>query len=711
MSRIDALLGAMSLEEKIGQLTMVSADLTPLGPVLGPAALSEIASGRAGSVLSVWGERAHEAQRVAAEDSRLGIPLLVGFDVLHGHRTIFPIPLAETAAFDPALWEATAREAAIEAASEGVDLTFAPMLDVSRDPRWGRIAESPGEDPWLCAQMAAAKVRGYQGSSATLASDRVAATAKHLAAYGASIAGRDYAAVDISERSLHEVYLAPFKTAVEAGVAAIMPAFVSLAGVPMTSNRSLLRGWVRERWGFEGVIVSDYLAVAELVTHGVAEDLAQAAALALRAGVDIDMVGGAYIKGLPLALERGLVDIAMIDEAVRRVLALKERLGLFQKPRPRSSLQQADATAAAKRRELARDAARRSIVLLKNDAALLPLPAAVRNIALIGPLTDAPAQMLGPWAGAGTAKGTVTILQGLRSALPQCDIRFAPGVEIEGGDLQSIAAARSICRGADAIILCLGEAADMAGEAASRAQPALPGHQRELAEAILALGKPVVVVLTSGRPLMVTALIERASAVVATWFLGSEAGNAIADVLTGRCNPCGRLPVTWPLDVGQVPIFFGAGSTGRPPDPNTRYTSKYIDLPVEPLFAFGHGLSYTRFSHANLRLRGYELSAGDELIAEVDVSNDGDREGEETVFLFTRDLVASVARPLLELKAMAKVHLAPAERRTVTLSVPVDALSYPGAGLSPVLEPGELEVQVGPSAARETSLKTSFRIR
>jgi beta-glucosidase len=711
MSRIDALLARMTLEEKIGQLSMVSADLTPLGPCLGPTALSDIAAGRAGSVLSLWGERTQEARRLAAEDSRLGIPLLVGFDVLHGHRTIFPIPLAETAAFDPALWEATAREAAIEAASEGVDLTFAPMLDVSRDPRWGRIAESPGEDPWLCAQVAAAKVRGFQGMGSAFAHDRLAATAKHLAAYGASIAGRDYAAVDISERSLHEVYLAPFKTAVDAGVAAIMPAFVSVAGVPMTSNRRLLRDLVRGQWGFDGVIVSDYLAVAELVTHGVAADMAEAAALALSAGVDIDMVGGAYITGLPLALERGLVEMPWIDAAVRRVLALKERLGLFEKPRARGAMQQSDAGSAAERRELARDAARRSIVLLKNDGALLPLPASIRRIALIGPLADAPVHMLGPWAGAGAAKNTVTILEGLRSTLPECEVRCAPGVEIDGKEVQGITEVRSICRRADVVILCVGEAADMAGEAASRARPGLPGRQQELADAVLALGKPVVVLLSSGRPLMVTPLVERASAVVATWFLGSEAGNAIADVLTGRSNPCGRLPVTWPLDTGQVPIFFGAGSTGRPPDAQTRYSSKYIDLPVEPLFAFGHGLSYTRFSHANLRLRAYDIAPGDQLVAEVEVSNDGERDGEETVFLFTHDVVASVARPLLELKAMAKVRLARGERGTVTLSVPVDALSYLDARMTKVLEPGELEVYVGPSASQGALLKTTVRVR
>ncbi|HZP85662.1 MAG TPA: glycoside hydrolase family 3 N-terminal domain-containing protein [Burkholderiales bacterium] len=711
MSRIDRLLAAMTLEEKIGQLTMVSAGLTPLGPCLPHDARSEIALGRAGSVLNLWGvERTDDAQRLAKE-SRLGIPLLISFDVLHGHRTIYPIPLAETATFDPLLWEATAHAAAREAAAEGVDITYAPMLDVSRDPRWGRIAESPGEDPWLCSQVAAAKVRGYQGAPSAFADDRVAATAKHLAGYGASVAGRDYAAIDISERSLHEVYLAPFKAAVAAGVAVIMPAFVSLAGAPMTSNRHLLRHIVREAWGFDGLIISDYQAVAELVTQGVAADMAEAAALALAAGVDIDMVGGAYARGLALALERGLVRSEWIDEAVRRVLALKERLGLFDALRPRHRAADAEPAPTPASRALARDAARRSIVLLKNANSVLPLSATGRRIALIGPLADARLDMLGPWSGAGAAKNAVSILEGLRTALAGSDIGYAKGADIATSDFDDLQAAESAARNADVIVLCVGESAQMSGEAASRARPALPGPQQELAEAMLALGKPLIMVLSSGRPLLVSGLIERADAVLATWFLGCEAGNAIADVLTGRWNPSGRLPVTWPLELGQVPIFFSEGPTGRPPDANNRYSSKYIDLPVEPLFAFGHGLSYTRFIHRNLRLRSHDLAAGDDLVATIDVCNDGDREGEETVFLFTHDVVASVARPLRELKAYAKVQLAAGKSATVTLSVPVAALSFLDASFTPVLEPGEFEVYVGPNASPRALLKSTFRVR
>lgn len=708
MGRIDTLLAAMTLEEKIGQLTMVAALPTPAGPELPAEARNAIAAGRAGSLLNLWGaQRTGEARRLTKQ-SRLGIPLLVTYDVLHGQRTVFPIPLAETAAFDPRLWEATARLAAAEAAADGVDLTYAPMLDVARDPRWGRIAESAGEDPWLCGQVAVAKVRGYQGASGSFAADRVAATAKHLAGYGAAVAGRDYAAIDVSERTLHEVYLAPFKAAVAAGVAAIMPAFVSLAGVPMTAHRHLLRDVVRGEWGFDGVLISDFQAVAELVTQGVAADLVEAAALALAAGVDIDMVGGAYAQGLPQALERGLVRSEWIDQAVRRVLVLKERLGLFDEARVPRSAACAPSSAA---RDLARAAARRAIVLLKNANDVLPLAATRRRIAVIGPLADAPRDMLGPWAGAGVADDAVSILDGLRAALPAAEIRYARGVDVADTSVDDIDAARTAARAADAIVLCVGESADMSGEAASRARLGLPGRQQALADALLALGKPVIVLLSCGRPLLVADLIERADAVLATWLLGSEAGNAIADVLTGRCDPSGRLPITWPLELGQVPIYFAQGATGRPADPDNRYSSKYIDLPVEPLFDFGYGLSYTRFSHRSLRLAAHELSADDELVATIDVRNDGDREGEETVFLFTHDVVASVARPVRELKAYAKVRLAPGETKSVTLTIPLSELRFLDAHWKPVLEAGEFDVYVGPNASARALLKGRVRVR
>jgi beta-glucosidase len=707
-TRIDALLAAMTLEEKIGQMTLVSAGQAITGPGGPVDYLDAIRAGAVGTVSNLWGqEPTREVQRIALEETRLGIPLLLVMDVIHGHRTVFPLPLAEVGAFDPDLWERTARVAAAEAAADGLAMTYAPMLDVARDPRWGRIAESPGEDPWLAARFAEAKVRGFQGTDLA-AADSLAATAKHLAAYGAVTAGRDYAAVDVSERSLHEVYLPPFRAAVAAGVATIMPAFHSLAGVPMSANAAVLRDLVRGRWGFEGVMVSDYGAIAELMLHGVAADLAEAAALALRAGIDIDLMGDAYARGLPGALERGGVTIADIDAAVRRILALKAALGLFDDPYRRGhGLTPAQLGA---HRTLAREVAQRAIVLLTNRGGVLPLAPDGGRIAVIGPLADARDDMLGPWAAGGRPEEVVTLLEGLRAAFPAREVAYARGVETDGDETGGIPAALDLARAAEVVVLCLGEARAMSGEAASRARPDLPGRQAELARAVLDLGKPVVVTLSSGRPLMAPWLFERADAVLATWFLGSEAGHAVGDVLCGRHNPSARLPVSWPVDVGQIPIFYAQQPTGRPADPAEHYTSKYLDLPVDPLFAFGHGLSYTRFAYGDLRADPEELRPGGTLAVEVEITNEGDLAGEETVFLFVRDPVASIARPLLELKGVARIALEPGARGTVRFTLSADDLTFLGPDLVPRLEPGEVEIHVGPNAAAGSLLKTTVRV-
>ncbi|HET6376876.1 MAG TPA: glycoside hydrolase family 3 N-terminal domain-containing protein [Methylocella sp.] len=711
MTSIDELLSDMTIEEKIGQLTMAAAARAVTGPVLAKNVTEGIEAGRIGSLLNIWGAAEVQAvQKIAVEKSRLGIPLLIGNDVLHGHTTIFPIPLAEAAIFDPSLWERSARAAAAEAAADGVDMTFAPMLDVARDPRWGRIAESPGEDPYVAAQFATAKVRGFQGAGCAgglAAADSVAATAKHFCAYGAALAGRDYASADVPESVLHEIYIPPFAAAIRAGCAAIMPAFNDVAGIPMTVHAALLRGWLREKIGFDGVMISDYNAIAELLRHGVADDLTSAAAAALRAGVDIDMMSGAYSEGLPKALSKGLVTLDMVDEAVRRVLTLKERLGLFAEPFKRCAAAKASA-APREGRKLARELARRAIVLLTNDGTL-PLAADLRRLALAGPLADAPAEMLGPWAMAGRVEDAVSFREGLSAALPETQIAFAPGVEISGSDTSAIPGALELCRSADVIVLCLGEAAHMSGEAASRACPGLPGAQGALAEAVLSLGKPVAVLLSSGRPLTVLPLIERANAVLATWFLGAEAGHAAADVLTGRFNPTGRLPVTWPRDVGQVPIFFASRPTGRPADPNNPYSSKYLDMPVDPLFHFGHGLSFCRFKLSNLRASKEVFWPGEELAVEASVYNEGPAAGEETVFLFVRDLVASVARPLLELKGIAKIALLPGESGTVRFKLGASAFSFPGPHFEPVLEPGDFQISVGQSADPRRLLSIKVR--
>jgi len=694
MVRIERILAAMTIDEKIGQLNMVAGSGAVTGPGRRGGLEEGIRNGRIGNVLNVWGSaEVHALQRLAVEQSRLGIPLLVGLDVVHGHRTIFPVPLAEAALFDPATWESTARVAAAEAAADGVTLTFAPMVDVARDPRWGRIVESPGEDPWVAAEFAAAKIRGFQGS-ALRATSSLAATAKHLCGYGAVGAGREYASVDVSERTLHEVHLPAFAAAVAAGAAAIMPAFIDVAAVPMTANAPLLQGWLRGRRAFEGVVISDYNAIAELCNQGVAGNTVAAATLALKAGVDIDMASEAYTQGLPQALQRGLISTSQLDESVSRVLRLKERLGLFDDPYRQGALRSESGPA----RELAREVARRAIVLLTHRARVLPIGQTVGHLAVIGPLAAAGGEMLGPWPAAGRPAETVSLLEGLKTALPRCRIDSVPGVDTCHDDLRGVPDAIERCRAAELVILCLGEDASMSGEAGSRADLGLPGCQRALAEAVLAVGKPVIVVLTSGRPLTVPWLFERADAVLASWFLGSEAGNAIADVLTGKFNPTGRLPVTWPRHGGQVPIFFGQRPSGRPFKAGARLSSTYLDIPPTPQFPFGHGLSYSSFTLRDLRCTPRVVTGGETIGVSVSVQNDGALAGEATLFLFVHDPVASISRPVLELEGVRRIALAPGATGILSWQLPVSALTFLGADLDPVLEPGEFEIHVGESA-------------
>jgi beta-glucosidase len=703
----------MTLTEKLGQLTMTACGQAVTGPTIAGDSSEAIKSGAIGNLLNLVGaENVHAMQRLAVEESRLGIPLLIGYDVIHGQRILFPIPLGEASTFDPMYWNLSAREAAKEAAADGVAMTFAPMLDVARDPRWGRIAESPGEDPLVGARMAEAKVQGFQGAD-LLHMEALAACAKHYCAYGCVTAGRDYAPVDISERTLHEVHMVPFAAAVSAGVAAIMPAFTDLNGIPMTSHKELLRDWLRGRFGFDGVVISDYNAIAELIRHGIAADLPEAAALALKAGVDIDMMADAYRHGLPVALKRGTISVAEIDESVRRVLVLKERLGLFDDPYGRGK-QRESSTTISERRRLAREIASHSIVMLKNDNDVLPISAEACRLAVIGPLADASAEMRGVWWGAALPEGQVTVLEGLRMALPQAKILHAGGVEIESADFSGIAGGVDHCAVADAVILCLGEAAVMSGEASSRAHLGLPGIQRRLAEAVFdraqRAGVPVIVILFSGRPLVIPWLIERADAVLAAWFLGSEAGNAIADVLTGRVSPSGRTPVSWPRAAGQVPIFFSERPSGRPFDRNDRFTSKYLDVANDPLFPFGFGLTYGRFELSNLRLSAGTIGIGDTLTIQVNLINRGSREAQETVFLFAHDKVASVSRPKLELKGFGKIALSPGETGTVSFSLAATELRFLGLDLELVFEPGEVEILVGPCADRSQLLAATIQL-
>jgi beta-glucosidase len=701
---IDRLVTAMTLEEKLGQLNMIDA-----GPADRVELERDIKAGRVGSLLNTYGAEDINAFQKLALESRLRIPLVIGYDVLHGHRTIFPLPVAEAGAFDPDLWERTARAAARETVRDGITLTFAPMLDVCREPRWGRIAEGPGEDPLVGSRYAEAKVRGFQGSDLSLG-ESVAATAKHFVAYGAVAAGRDYGSADISDRQLEEVYLPPFEAAVKAGVAAIMPSFNDVNGIPMTAHGTLLSEVARQRWGFDGVMVSDYTAVLELIAHGIAGDLAEAAAVAINAGLDIDMQSLAFLKGLPEALERGLVAMPTIDRAVRRVLLLKQRLGLFEDPHRRLAAAPLSERELAGLAELAREASRKSVVVLKNENTVLPLGRNIKKIAVVGPLGDDPMQMFGCWFAA-AGYDSVTIVQGLRAARPDAEVRHVAGTHLYEPGEDGIAEAVDAARDADVIVLAVGETKEMTGEAQGRGRIDLPGSQRALAEAVLALGKPTVALLCAGRPLTVPWLFERADAALATWFLGSEAGHGIADVLTGAWNPSARLCVTWPYDPGQIPIFYAHRPTGRPANPEIFFCNRHVDLPIEPQFPFGHGLSYTSFAVTALHATPQQVSGRETVTVAVEVANLGDIAGEETVFLFVRDPVATVARPVLELKAFAKARLAPGARQTVTFVLRTEDLAFLDRDLKPRVEPGAFDILVGPSADRTRLTSTTIRYK
>jgi len=692
MGRIEQLIGEMRLSEKLGQLTMTAAPYAITGPYVAGDLTEGIRSGAVGNLLNLYGpDVVAKTQRLALEETRLGIPLLIGLDVIHGHRIQFPVPLGETSAFDRDLWRRTAQEAAREAMADGVAMTFAPMCDVCRDPRWGRIVEGPGEDAFAGAALARAKVSGFQEVG-------LAACAKHFVGYGAVLAGREYASTDMSVRSLHEVHLPAFAAAIEDGVMSIMPAFTDLGGVPMTAHRELITGWLRQERGFEGVVISDYHAIAELMRHGVAADLAEAAALALNAGVDIDMMSDAYNTALPIALDRGLVSIKQIDTAVRRVLKLKEKLGLFETPyRGQRAEQDAEIT---RRRALAREAAAKSVVLLKNERDVLPL-SNVRRLAVIGPLADAAAEMRGPWAAASKEEGHVSLLAGIKAALPGIEIRHSPGTAITNDDQSGIAAAVALCDGVDAILLCLGESAAMSGEAASRAHLGLPGVQDALWEAVFARANaPVITILFSGRPLVVPKLAGKSSALLAAWFPGSEAGHGLADLLIGKTSPSAKTPVSWPGAVGQIPVFHGERNGGRPYNPGDHYTSHYMDVPNAPLFGFGHGLSYGRFVYSDLSLSSSTLTENGTLIVGVTVRNEGKRAAEETVFLFIHDQISSVTRPLLELKGFEKIALEPGARGIVKYSLPGAVFRFLGPEMKPIFEAGQVEIMAGPASDR-----------
>ena len=697
---VDSLLALMTLTEKLGQLNQLSGAGAPTGPGSRAVRLEQIKRGEIGSFLNVTGADTTRAlQRIALEESRLKIPLLFAHDVIHGFRTIFPVPLAEASSWDPAAAERSARIAAVEASAHGVAWTFAPMVDIARDPRWGRIVEGSGEDPYLGAVFASARVRGFQGTNLR-AADAIAATAKHFAAYGAAEGGRDYNIADISDRTLRDVYLPPFHAAVCAGTATLMAAFNEVGGVPAHASRQLATDILRREWGFDGLVVSDWTGIGELMPHGVAGDSATAGALGLHAGVDVDMVSEIYLRHLAPLVNTGRVAMAEVDEAVRRMLRLKYRLGLFDEPYARhDAARERAVTLTAAHRAAAREVARRSIVLLKNEGGVLPLRKDLGTIAVIGALAADSGAALGNWSALGRREDAVPPLDGIRRAVsPRTTVLYAKGADVRGADTTGFAEAVRVAQRADAVILVVGETPDMSAEAESRAFIDLPGVQQRLVDAVRATRKPLVVVLMNGRPLAIQSLQESVPAIVESWFLGVEAGNALADVVFGEVSPGGKLPVTFPRAVGQVPIYSASKNTGRPAS-GEKYTSKYRDLPSTPLYPFGFGLSYTTFSYGAPRLSAPSIGPNDTLRVQVEVRNTGQRAGDEVVQLYVQDVVGSVTRPLKQLMGFRRLTLRPGEASTVTLSVAARDLAFHDLEMRRVIEPGAFRVLVGGSSS------------
>ena len=734
--RAAALLAQMTLEEKIGQVNQ----LFFLGQFMKPETMEPtIREGKVGSLLFVTNPALiNRFQKVAVEQSRLKIPLLFGFDVIHGFRTVFPVPLAMASSWDPALVERAQTVAAREARAAGIRWTFAPMVDIARDPRWGRIVEGAGEDPYLGAKMAAAQVRGFQGTDPS-ADGRLLSGVKHFAGYGAGAGGRDYDSVYLSDAELYNVYFPPFKAAVDAGVGSVMSAYMNLNDVPATGNAFLLRDVLRKEWGFKGFVVSDADSVGNLVTHGFAEDKADAAVRAMTAGVDMEMsllipgntVTNAYAESLAKLLKDGRITIAQLDTAVRRILETKFKLGLFENP-------YADESKVAyvhnnpEHRQLARLAAQRSAVLLRNEGNFLPLMKGdpkVASIAVIGPLGNSKRDVRGPWTLADDIKSSVSVLEGIRTKVgPNVKVDYAQGVDMDrvypsifaifGGQRpaawseaqkrEEFDKAVALARSSDLVLMVLGEYEEMSGEAASKTTIDLPGRQRELLEAVSALRKPAVLVLINGRPLDISSAVSRVPAILEAWHPGSEAGNAVADLLWGDATPGGKLPVTWPRSSGQIPIFYARNLTQQP-EGGKGFTSRYWDFPTSPLYPFGHGLSYTTFAYANLRVSKPEMNLGQNIEVSVDVENTGQRAGDEVVQLYIHQRSGSASRPVRELKGFERITLAPREKRTVRFTLGKSELTYwSTAAKGWVQEPATFDVWVGGDS--NATLTTTFRV-
>lgn len=720
--RIEELIKQMTPEEKAGQLNFIVGETIVTGPTMYTNESGrfdeQIKNGTITGLFNVHGAAyTGRLQKIAVEESRLGIPLLFGADVIHGFKTVTPIPLGEAASWDLDLIEQSARLAAEEATAAGINLNFAPMVDISLDPRWGRISEGAGEDPYLSSLIAAARVKGFQGSDLALP-NTLAACVKHFAAYGAAQGGRDYNTVDMSRRFLYEVYLPPFKAALNAGAATLMPAFNELDGIPATANRNLLHHILKEEWGFQGLVISDYGAVRETINHGVAADGKTATEICLEAGTDLDMMSYLYISQIPELLKEGRISEKVLDDAVRRVLKLKFDLGLFENPYKYSNPNREKTTVRSKENlARARDIARRSIVLLKNSDNLLPLGASARKIAVIGPLADNKEEMNGSWSFFGEAAHPVSILEGIRArAGKKSEVTFQKGCDLYTDSKADFDAALATARNADVVLMVVGESAVMNGEGASRAEIGLPGVQEDLVRAIHQIGKPIVLILVNGRPLTLNWTDENIPAILETWTLGSEAGNAVADVLFGDYNPSGKLPVSFPRSVGQIPLYYFQKNTGRPYSGDYSeaadqrlYVSRYRDVRNSPLYPFGWGLSYSTFKYSDIRVSAPVLNPGATLSVSVDVTNTSQRDGEEVVQLYVRDLTASVTRPVKELKGFRKILIKGGETKEVTFQLSEEDLSFYRADMSWGTEPGKFEVFVGGDS--ENIKKAAFELK
>jgi len=721
--KVADLISKMTLEEKIGQLVQYSGTM-----LTGPAGeqidvTTYIKAGKVGSLLNITGaDEVAKYQKVAVEQSRLGIPLLFGLDVIHGYKTIFPVPLAMASSWDLEAITKAQRAAAMEASASGICWTFTPMLDIARDPRWGRIVEGFGEDPYLTSVMGVACVKAFQGSGYS-EKDSVMATAKHYVGYGAVQAGRDYFTVDISERTLNEVYLPPFKATVDAGVASVMPAFTPINGIPMSANKQLLTDVLRKQWGFSGITVSDWNAINEMINWGVAGSQLQAAEMSINAGMDIDMMASAYSNQLPDLIKAKKVSEETLNKAVANILTKKFQLGLFETPyKYCDSEREAKIVLSQPIKDDARDVAKRSIVLLKNANSLLPLKKDLKTIAVVGPLSTSTVEPIGPWSGLGDGSATVSVFQGIKNALPEgTELLYQPGCDINTSDETMIEPACKIAKNADVIIAVLGESSAMSGEAAVRSEIGLPGVQQKLLKALYETGKPVVLVLFNGRPLTLVWEDRNIPAILEVWYPGSEAGNAIADVMFGKYNPSGKLPVTFPKSVGQIPIFYSYLNTGRPAGienftqqsvskymnpintmnavalggPTSKYVSRYLDIDNAPLYPFGYGLSYTKFSYSPVELSAKEIPANGSVTASVNVTNAGSIDGEEVVQLYINKPVSPIARPVKQLKAFKKVLIKSGETVNVTFTLGSKDLALLDKDMNWTVESGDYNLYIG----------------